>query len=75
MFELLVVVIFGWLFFKVCKLAFHITWGIAKIIAILLCIFACPLLILCLLFASGLVLIVPVLIVVGAYTLLNAFVS
>lgn len=74
MFELLVIVIFCWLFVKVLKLAFSITWGMAKIAATLLCVFACPLLVLCLLFASGLALIVPVLIVVGAYTILKAFV-
>ena len=74
MFELLVIVIVCWLFVKVLKLAFSITWGMAKIAATLLCVFACPLLVLCLLFASGLALIVPVLIVVGAYTILKAFV-
>ena len=74
MFELLVIVVFCWLFVKVLKLAFHITWGMAKIVAILLCVLACPALIICLLFASGFVLLVPVLFVVGAYSILKAFV-
>ena len=74
MFELLVIVIFCGLLVKVLKLAFSITWGMAKIAATVLCVLACPLLILCLLFASGLALIIPILIVVGAYTLLKAFV-
>jgi len=73
MFELLVIVIFCWLFVKVLKLAFSITWGLAKVAATVLCVLACPILVLCLLFASGLALIVPVLIVVGAYTMLKAF--
>ena len=73
MFELLVVVIFCWLFVKVLKLAFSVTWGLAKIAATILCVLACPLLIMCLLFASGLVLIIPVLIVLGVYSMLKAF--
>lgn len=75
MFELLVVIIFCWLFVKVLKLAFGITWGLAKVAATVLCVLACPLLILCLLFASGFALIIPVLIVVGAYSMLKAFVA
>ena len=73
MFELLVIVVFCWLFGKVLKLALRITWGMAKIAACVLCVLACPALILCLLFASGLVLIVPILLVVGAYSMLKAF--
>ena len=73
MFELLVVVIFFWLFVKVLKLAFSITWGLAKVAATVLCVLAGPLLVMCLLFASGLALIVPVLIVIGAYSMLKAF--
>ena len=75
MFELLVIIIFCWLFVKVLKLAFNVTWGLAKVAATVLCVLACPLLILCLLFASGFVLIIPVLIVVGAYSMLKAFVA
>ena len=73
MFELLVVVIFSWLFVKVLKLAFSITWGLAKVAATVLCVLAGLLLVMCLLFASGLALIVPVLIVIGAYSMLKAF--
>lgn len=73
--ELIVIIIFCWLFAKVLKLAFSITWGLAKVAATVLCVLACPLLVLCLLFAGGLALFVPVLIVVGAYTILKAFVS
>ena len=75
MFELLVIIVFCWLFVKVLKLAFSITWGLAKVVATLLCVLACPLLIVCVLFASGLALLVPILLVVGAYTMLKAFVA
>ena len=73
MFELLVIAVFCLMFGKVLKLAFHNTWGKAKIAACVLCVLACPALILCLVFASGLVLVVPVLLVVGAYSVLKAF--
>lgn len=73
MFELLVVIIFCWLIVKVIKLAVSITWGMAKIAAAVLCVLACPLLVICLLFTSGLVLIIPVLIVLGVYSMLKAF--
>ena len=75
MFELLVIVIFCWLIVKVLKLAFSVTWGLAKVAATVLCVLACPLLVLCLLFAGGFVLLAPLLIVVGAYTMLKAFVA
>lgn len=75
MFELLVIVIFCWLIVKVLKLAFSVTWGLAKVAATVLCVLACPLLVLCLLFAGGFVLLVPLLIVVGVYTMLKAFVA
>ena len=75
MFELLVIVIFCWLIVKVLKLAFSVTWGLAKVAATVLCVLACPLLVLCLLFAGGFVLLVPLLIVVGVYTMLKEFVA
>ena len=72
MFELLMIVIFCWIFIGVIKVAFSVTWGVAKILATILCVLACPVLLACLLFAGGLVLLVPILLVVGAYTLLKA---
>ena len=36
MFTLFVILVFGWLFFKSVGLAFHLTWGLAKIVATLL---------------------------------------
>lgn len=60
MFELLTVVVFIWLLVKAAGLAFRLTWGAAKIIASILMVLALPLLIVCLLFAGGAILIVPV---------------
>ena len=60
MFELLTIVVFVWLSIKAIGLAFKLTWGMAKIIASILMVLALPLLIVCLLFVGGAILIVPV---------------
>ena len=60
MFELLTIVVFVWLSIKAIGLAFKLTWGMAKIIASILLVLALPLLIVCLLFVGGAILIVPV---------------
>ena len=60
MFELLTIVVFAWLLAKAIGLAFKLTWGMAKIAASILMVLALPLLIVCLLFVGGAILIVPV---------------
>ena len=60
MFELLTIVVSVWLLIKTIGLAFKLTWGMAKIIASILVVLALPLLIVCLLFVGGAILIVPV---------------
>ena len=60
MFELLTSIVFAWLLIKAIGLAFKLTWGMAKIIASILMVLALPLLIVCLLFVGGAILIVPV---------------
>lgn len=60
MFELLTIIVFAWLLIKAIGLAFKLTWGMAKIIASILMVLALPLLIVCLLFVGGAILIIPV---------------
>ncbi len=60
MFEILVVVLFVWLFISAIRLAFKVAWSLAKIIAVILFVLALPALILGLLFAGGLILLVPI---------------
>ena len=60
MFELLTIVVFVWLTIKAIGLAFKLTWGMAKIVASILLVLALPLLIVCLLFVGGAILIIPV---------------
>lgn len=74
MLSLLLTVLFCWLFFKAIGLAFKVTWGVAKIIASLLFAVAIPLLILCLVFAGGLLLLVPVVLIAIAFGILKAVV-
>lgn len=60
MFEIFIVIVFIWLLITAIKLAFKLTWGVAKIIASILSVLALPLLVIFLLFAGGAVLMIPV---------------
>lgn len=72
MFELIIIVIFIWLLFSSVGLALRLTWGIAKLCAGILMVLALPVLILCLLFASGIVLLLPIAMVCIAAGILRA---
>lgn len=74
MLDLLITFLFCWLFFKAVGLAFKAAWGTAKIIASLLFAVAIPMLVLCLIFAGGIVLLVPVALIAIAFGLLKAVV-
>lgn len=60
MFELIVIFFFIWLFAKSVGLALRLTWGAAKLCAGILMVLALPFLILCLIFAGGILLLLPV---------------
>ena len=72
MFELLVLILFGWIFWGALRLAFKVTWGFAKIAAYILLALALPVLIVCLLFAGGVVLLLPVALIALAWGILKA---
>ena len=72
MFEILVVIAFVFLMVKFLGLAFKIAWGLAKVVAFFLFLIALPALIGCVLFASGLVLLVPIALILAAIGLLGA---
>ena len=72
MFEILTLVIFGWLVWKAFGLFFKITWGLAKIIAALLLVFAFPVLFVCIAFIGGVALLLPILLIGGAVGILKA---
>lgn len=60
MFELFTIIFFAWLLFKGVGLALKLTWGLAKIAAGVLMVLSLPLLILFLIFAGGMILLIPV---------------
>ena len=72
MFELLVLILFVWLFAKAIGLAFKVTWGFAKVTAMILFALAIPTLVGCFLVAGGAVLLIPVALVAAACGILKA---
>jgi len=72
MMELVLLVLFCWLFFKAVGLAFRMAWGTAKVIASILFALAVPLLVLCLIFAGGLFLLLPLALIGIAFGLLKS---
>ena len=72
MFEILVSIAFVWLFVKAIGLAFRVTWGLAKVVAVILFTLALPALIGCFLVAGGITLLIPVALVGAAFGILKA---
>lgn len=72
MLDILLVVLFCWLFWKATGLAFRVAWGTTKILASILLTVALPLLAACLIFAGGLLLMVPIALIVFTFILLKA---
>lgn len=75
MFEILASLIFIWLMIKCIGLAFKLTWGAATIIAVILMILSLPALILCLIFAGGFLLLIPIALIVLAAIILRACIN
>lgn len=71
MLDFLILILFCWLFFKVILLCLKAAWGLTKIVATILFVLAFPALIACLLFAGGILLMVPVGLMAGALVLLK----
>jgi hypothetical protein len=72
MFEILTVAIFVWLLVKFIGFMFKLTWGVTKIVASILMVVALPVLIVCLVFASGIALLVPIVLIAIAAGILKA---
>ena len=72
MFEIFVVIAFIGLTIKFFGLAFRITWGAAKIVASLLFALALPVLMICMIFAGGLALLLPIALVAVAIGMLRS---
>ncbi len=74
MFEILILAAFLWLFIKILGLGFRVAWGAAKIVASVLFALAIPALLLCLFFAGGILLLIPLTMAGIAFGLLKAVV-
>ena len=72
MFELLVLVLFVWFFIGAIRLAFRVTWGLAKVAAVILSVLALPMLIVFMALAGGFILLIPVVLVGAAFGILRA---
>ncbi|MCI6935566.1 MAG: hypothetical protein MR762_02760 [Clostridiales bacterium] len=71
MLEILLTILLVWLLFKVIGLAFRVAWGAAKIAASILFTLAVPLLVLCLIFAGGMLILIPLTMLGAAFGLLK----
>ena len=71
-FEIAITLLFIWLFFKALKITFKITWGLTKIVAIILFVIALPTLIGGLLCAGGAILLLPLALVGAAFGLVKS---
>ena len=72
MLEILFTVLFVWLLMKTIGLAFRVAWDATKIVASILFSLAVPLLVLCLIFAGGLLVLVPLAMLGAAFGLLKS---
>lgn len=72
MFEILILIATIWLGFKVLGLLFKTAWGLAKIAASVLFVLAIPALLFCLIFAGGILLLIPALMVAAALGILRS---
>ena len=74
MLDLLMIIVFCWLFFKALGLVFRLAWGVTKFLVGLLVTIALGTLVGGVLFAGGLVLLLPIALVGIALGLLKAVV-
>ena len=72
MLDLIITVLFCWLFFKALGLTFRLAWGVTKIVAWLLFSIAVPMMVGMLMLAGGLLLLVPLALVGLAFGLVKA---
>ena len=72
MLDLLMIIVFCWLFFKALGLVFRLAWGVTKLLVGLLVTAAAVTLVGGVLFAGGLVLLLPIALVGIALGLLKA---
>ena len=68
--EIIMTILAICLLVKAISLAFKITWNVAKIVATIMMILAVPVFIVCLIFAGGFILLIPVALIAGSIGIL-----
>ena len=71
MFEFLMIGLFLWVSFKLLMFSIKVAWGLAKVISVALFVLALPAMMVCLVFAGGIFLLLPVALIAAAYGLLR----
>ena len=71
MLELIFSIIGIWIFFGIIDFAFDITWGVAKVIGGILIGLAVIAIVLCIIFAGGLLFCIPIAAIIGAVWLIR----
>lgn len=74
MFKILTFAVFVWLVVKAVGVCFKLTWGLAKIIAGILMVFALPALMVCVVFIGGIALLIPIVLIGVAVAIRKAWV-
>ena len=69
---ILIVYVCCWLLYQTLRLSFKVAWGVAKFMAYGLCILALPALALCVMTAGGIVLLLPIALLAGAWGIMSA---
>ena len=69
MLSIIATILICWLSYKTLGILLPLTWGIVKIMCTVLLVLAAPALLLCLLFAGGMLILLPLGLVVGAFML------
>ena len=71
MFEILMIGLFLWLTFKLLMFSVKVAWGLTKVISVVLFLLALPIMMICLVFAGGVVLFLPLALIGAAYAVLK----
>lgn len=71
MFEFLIICLFLWISFHLMLFSVKVAWGLAKVISAILFLLAVPAMMVCLVFAGGVFLMLPLAMIGAAYGLLK----
>ena len=71
MFEILMICLFLWIAFHLMVFSVRVAWSLAKVISVALFALAIPVMLVCLVFAGGMFLLLPLALISAAYGVLK----